>query len=91
MNKLIEKTCGDCGIIYWTRNYASKRCPQCQAKKGRKATEYKKITCVKRRRKKPSKSIYEIMRDLAAYNREHNTYLSYGQYVQMIEGGQADE
>lgn len=36
------------------------------------------------------KTLNEIMRDLKAYNSEHNTHLTYGQYVSKFEGRQPD-
>lgn len=84
MNKKVIKICGDCGLSFLTTNHSAKRCPKCQEKaKAKKRAEAAK----KKLRKAPAKSLNQIMRELAEYNRENGTYLTYGQYVNMTEGG----
>lgn len=42
----------------------------------------------KKKKRVPSgKSIREILVELEVYNKEHGTSLTYGQYIELIEGG----
>ena len=82
MKKL--KHCADCKQPFYGGSN-SKRCPECQAKRTK---EQQKIKYLKRRNKynKSLKDINEIVREVEAYNKEHNTRLTYGKYVSMMEG-----
>ena len=37
-------------------------------------------------KRKPFKSLQTIEKERAIYNKQHNVYLSYGQYVALVEG-----
>lgn len=82
MKKL--KHCVDCKQPFYG-GHNSKRCPECQAKRTK---EINKINYLKRRNKynKSLKDINEIVREVEAYNKEHNTLITYGKYVAMMEG-----
>lgn len=45
----------------------------------------KYATLKKKRATTPCKSLNQVMRDLKRYNKEHGTYLTYGQYIAMVE------
>ena len=92
VNKLIEnnipyRICSQCGEKFYTTQKAQ-ICPNCKEQniKDRLETqkeEYKssnkpKTTTSKRKKFKP---ISVIEKERAIYNKEHNTLLSYGQYV----------
>ena len=91
MAKEYEKECALCGETFIARSHSAKYCPECRdyakIKRDRKYYAEKKNSYYKR----SGKSIREIMRELQQYNREHKTNLTYGQYVQMIEGGHGNE
>ena len=95
INKLIEnnipcRICSQCGEKFYTTQKAQ-ICPNCKEQiiKDRLETqkeEYKssnkpKTTTSKRKKFKP---ISVIEKERAIYNKEHNTLLSYGQYVSMV-------
>ena len=50
-------------------------------KRGRPLTGHKK-----QKRIPSGKSIREIVAELEAFNREHGTHYTYGQYIELIEG-----
>jgi hypothetical protein len=75
--------CFDCDQMFYSTTEGKKYCPEC-AKKRKNASNRKYM----RRKRKPSvevKTISEVLRELKAYNEEHGTCLSYGQYVLMTE------
>jgi hypothetical protein len=95
INKLIEnnipsRTCSQCGERFYTTQKVQ-LCPNCKEKNDKdrlenQKEEYKshnnKKTNVAKR--KPFKSLQQIEKERAIYNKEHNTYLSYGQYVVLM-------
>ena len=98
INRLIEnniscKTCSQCGETFYTGQKGTQICPNCKEQNAKdrleaQKEEYKssnkpKATVVKR---KKFKSISVIEKERAIYNKEHNTILSYGQYVALVEG-----
>lgn len=93
INKLIEnniscKTCSQCGGTFYTGERGKQLCPNCKEqnikdrleaqKEEYKSSNKPKTTTSKRKKFKP---ISVIEKERAIYNKEHNTYLSYGQYV----------
>lgn len=90
--KLIYNACIDCGVTFPCYSPKALRCEKCKEIAKRKASQ----ECMQRRRKPykisrvfpPRKSIKEILRDLKKYNEKHGTYLSYGQYIALIEKGE---
>ena len=92
INRLIEnnipcRICAQCGEKFYTTQKAQ-ICPNCKAqnvkdrleaqKEEYKSSNKPKTTTAKR---KKFKSISVIEKERAIYNKEHNTLLSYGQYV----------
>lgn len=85
----MERTiyCVDCGKRFKSKARRVIRCPECRL-------EHKKIINRENYRRKkgklyktePTKSINEIMRELKAYNKNHGTRRTYGQYVSLVEG-----
>lgn len=73
------KQCKVCFRVFVAHSNAAKHCPICRE-------EIRKRPTKKSRRIKTGKTLNEIMKDLEAYNKEHNTRLTYGKYVSMIEG-----
>ena len=87
--ELIEVICIDCGCSFMAKSKAAKRCPECNLKhrKNQKqgyAENFKSTRKVKKKKQKP-KSITQVLRELEAYNKEHGTRLTYGQYVERME------
>lgn len=84
------KTCTICGGEF-IGGWSAKYCEYCKAfqkdtdkpkeKRGRPLTGPKK-----QKRIPGGKSIKEILAELEAYNREHGTRYTYGQYIELIEG-----
>ena len=77
--------CFKCGREFEHTNEAKKYCPECDKQIRRERSR----KCMQKKRTKASceiKTLREIERERRAYNEEHGTYLSYGQYVNMIEG-----
>lgn len=91
-NNIPSRTCSQCGEKFYTTQKVQ-ICPKCkeQNAKDRLETqkeEYKssnkpKATVAKRKKFKP---LSVIEKERAIYNKEHNTILSYGQYVALVEG-----
>ena len=83
------KTCLICGKEYTANAYNTKWCKDCVTI-GRKK---RNADCRKRRknaaiiRNKPYTNINDVLRQMEAYNKEHNTCLSYGQFIQIKNGG----
>ena len=83
------KTCLICGKEYTANAYNTKWCKDCVAIGRRK----RDAECRKRRRNatkthdKPKTTIYDVLRQMETYNKEHNTNLSYGQFIQIKDGG----
>ncbi len=97
INRLIEnniscKTCSQCGEKFYTTQKVQ-ICPNCKEQNAKdrlevQKEEYKssnkpKATVAKRKKFKP---LSVIEKERAIYNKEHNTILSYGQYVALVEG-----
>jgi hypothetical protein len=66
-------------------------CPACKWKtkersKKTKSEKYKKFK-PKPKPKTTNYTIAQICRMLEEYNRKHNTYISYGEFVKMLEDG----
>ena len=95
INKLREdnikhKPCNDCGREFYTNNN-NRKCPICKenARKRRDLAQlelYKSArpTRAKKAKGKAFKSLQMIEKERAEYNKLHGTYLSYGQYVQLV-------
>ena len=92
MSKIYEKICINCGETFKTHGHSALRCVECRQQLERqKQRDRYLIKKAKGHRLRPAKSINQILRELEAYNKEHKTHLTYGQYMLKVEGGQADE
>lgn len=88
--KLIEKRCVYCGLLFETKNSRTKYCSEDCAKAAKIANynkKHKSLVLKEHIRRTADKSISEVMRELAEYNRTHHKSLTYGQYV-ALEGKQ---
>lgn len=98
INRLIEnniscKTCSQCGKTFYTGEKSKRICPKCKEQNAKdrlevqkeeyKSSNKQKATVAKRKKFKP---ISVIEKERAIYNKEHNTILSYGKYVALVEG-----
>ena len=95
INKLIEnniscKTCSQCGETFYTGEKRKQICPNCKEQNRiERETQQKEIYKVvnpksKAIKRKPFKSLQTIEKERAIYNKQHNVYLSYGQYVALV-------
>lgn len=95
INKLIEnniscKTCSQCGETFYTGEKGKQICPNCKEQNRiERETQQKEIYKVvkpksKEIKRKPFKSLQTIEKERAIYNKQHNVYLSYGQYVALV-------
>ena len=91
-NNIPSRTCSQCGEKFYTTQKVQ-ICPNCKEQNAKdrlevQKEEYKssnkpKATVAKRKKFKP---LSVIEKERAIYNKEHNTILSYGQYVALVEG-----
>lgn len=72
--KLFDLKCAECKKVFRNPNENERFCPEC-----------KKIREKKKPRKKPTKSLYQITKDLEKYNKTHGTSLTYGEYVSLVD------
>ena len=85
--------CIDCGAKFIAHNNKALRCAKCKSEVANlMSKEHRiKVRMAKlRAARKPTKSINEVLKELAQYNKDHQTNLSYGQFIQLAEGGQSD-
>ena len=96
INRLIEnniscKTCSQCGETFYTGEKGKQICPKCKEQNRIEREEQQKeiYKTVKPKSKaikrKPFKSLQTIEKERAIYNKQHNVYLSYGQYVALVD------
>jgi hypothetical protein len=97
------KPCAECGEVFKANSTRKKYCPKCLALRKRASQErfkqklteemkkrnyLKKPSVVKPTKKKaPVLSIMGVCRLLKKYNEDNGVYLSYGEFVQMIDSG----
>jgi hypothetical protein len=100
----LSKPCADCGKEFKAETKRKRYCPKCLAlrKQAAKDRFYKKLAIetsqrkaqqkalvVKETKKKaPVLSIMGVCRLLKKYNEENGVYLSYGEFVKMIDSGE---
>lgn len=72
--KLFDLKCAECHKVFRNPDENERLCPEC-----------KKINEKKKRKSKADKNLYQIMKDLAEYNKKHGTMLSYGKYVALVD------
>ena len=89
--KLIKYICRDCGAEFEAVSNRAFRCEKCRKEVAKltsrnwyRENKSRKIP----RTMPPRKSIRQVLRELERYNKEHGTFLSYGQYIAMIEKGE---
>ena len=73
--KLFDLKCAECHKVFRNPNENERFCPECKKIKESK----------KKRKSKSDKNLYQIMKDLAEYNKKHGTMLSYGKYVALVD------
>ena len=87
----IKLNCIDCGKVFTTKSPKALRCEKCKHEHLlQMAKESHRKQVAKRnyeKRKRAKISIRQILREMEEYNKEHNTSLSYGQYVSLIDRG----
>ena len=71
--KIYRRNCIWCGDPFDTYQICKTVCSDCMAAKKREEAERKKAPTVDK--------LGDLQREIDAYNREHGTALSYGQYV----------
>ena len=74
--KLFDLRCAECHKVFRNPDENERFCPECK-----KIKESKKKP---KQKAKSNKSILQITREIAKYNKEHGTLLSYGQYVLLM-------
>lgn len=77
--KLFDLKCVECGKFFRNPDENERFCPECKKIKENKKKQKPKIKINK------SKTIWQIVRELEKYNKEHRTRLSYGQYVSSVD------
>lgn len=90
----IEVICIDCGKTHTAQSRAAKRCPECNLKHRKEyrqeyaeANKNEQIE-IQKKFKKPMrkpKPMSQILKEIEAYNKQHKTRLSYGQYVALVD------
>ena len=77
--KLFDLKCAECGKIFRNPDENERFCPECKKIKENKKKQKPKVKTNK------SKSIWQIVRELEKYNKEHGTWLSYGKYIGLVD------
>lgn len=77
--KLFDLKCAECYKFFRNPDENERFCPECKKIKESKKKSKPKVKTNK------SKSIWQIVRELEKYNKEHKTRLSYGQYVSSVD------
>lgn len=85
--------CKGCGEIFFTYGKSKRQlCDKCKRRnlkelKHRQREILKSVYVTEKGEQTEAKSINEIMRELAEYNKAHNTALTYGQYSLLLVKG----
>lgn len=80
-----NKPCEICGVEMLDVSVKQRYCSECKKKKIQENNlrqRLKRKELLENRRK--AKSINQILAELKAYNETHGTYLTYGQYVNLL-------
>ena len=83
-------TCLICGNNFEALSYAAKYCPACKARYDEELKLERARKSYHRRKARVTnapKTIYQIIREMEEYNRQHGVSLTYGQYVQLLKEG----
>lgn len=90
-NNISHKICVECGNTFYTDSQKVRICPNCkeenrllQAKKVQEIYKSATRPTTAKKKRKAFKSLAQIERDRAKYNKKNNTRLSYGEYVAMV-------
>lgn len=75
MKKLNTLTCVDCRKVFRDPSESERLCPDCKKARDKKP----------KKPKIPTKNVYQIIKELEKYNKEHGTTLTYGQYVGVVD------
>lgn len=88
-----KKVCPICLRSFEVGNSNQKYCDFCKKNRPNDIKEYVKREYLKKQKKKtlPKESVYQITRDLEAYNKKHGTCLTYGKYLAKKLLGQLEE
>ena len=92
IDNMSPKICGQCGETFYRFEKDVRICPNCKEKNKKNRLEqqreiYKDIKpkqSSKLKNKIKYKSLLQIEKERAKYNKEHGTLLSYGQYVSIM-------
>lgn len=86
-DNLILRTCGQCGAEYYTNSPRKRLCQKCEKENRQRNIKNtnEQFKVYKPRKKPTGKSIYQVIREIEKYNKEHKTMLSYGQYVALVD------
>lgn len=91
----ITLNCIDCGEDFIAYSSKALRCPACRKIEAtnhiKRNAEYWRINkkVSESKRIAPKMTMQEVLKELARYNKENGTHLSYGQFVQILERGNA--
>lgn len=77
--------CLNCNRTFYHTNVGKKYCPECELEIKRERN--RNFMRKKRRASVEIKALPEVMQELKEYNEKHNTCLSYGRYVAMVDRG----
>jgi tRNA(Ile2) C34 agmatinyltransferase TiaS len=93
VRKEYQLICVDCGGDFTAYSTKGLRCPDCKADHLRRSkaaaqARYRSTNYVspKARKMSPHLSIDEVLRQMETYNKENGKNLSYGEFVQILEG-----
>ena len=79
------KTCELCGCRYRASHWNSKYCDGCKRdarlQQNKESKRVKRIIQQQKQARKTQRNFDTLTKEIEAYNREHGTFLSYGQYV----------
>lgn len=90
----IQVVCVDCGCKFMAITRKALRCEKCNEEhtqiRNHSYQEKAKAQRMMRSIKKPPMTISEVIRATAEYNKTHNTHISEGKYVSLMERGLLD-
>lgn len=89
---LIKKICTTCKKEFITDNEKARVCTKCKEATQRRKREantknYKSLKLERRKSVTAKYSIAQISSLMNRYNQKHNTCITYGKFVQMLEDG----
>ena len=86
MERKYSLICFTCGKRFEHSNEYKKYCCEECAEEARKKARRKYMRKIRAKASCEIKTLREIERERREYNEKHGTHLSYGQYVNMVEG-----